>query len=346
MEGSDETQKKFSYPNADRPINEPSPALVHPLVHLSDALNQEKNKNPDQTERIHTFQSDVAGAVKNDNVSMIKIALAEKKRQEKQGTYDEVAEKRNYKGIIIGIIIIIILGGLGIGGWYVWGIINNGSAPATNVVNGFVTLPAPIEAEQKISIDVTNKYSSDIEKNILNEKNLPLGLGSIKQIIFTSKIGTSTSQVTSAGFLKAITARIPGQLERALDPNFFFGIYSYTPHDSFLLYKVASYDNAYAGMLAWEPYMQEDLRSVIVNKKIITDVASSTATTSVAAASPESSIFIDRVINNKDVRLLYNTDGSIKLLYSFIDQSTLIITSSDKSLKEVILRLTTGRISR
>lgn len=93
-QNQNDTPQSFSYPNADRPlpgspqdIAEQTPK-PRPTVHLQDALSQKTEADP-SIRPIKTFQSDVANAIKNDNVSMIKIALAEKKRQDKQGTYEE-----------------------------------------------------------------------------------------------------------------------------------------------------------------------------------------------------------------------------------------------------------------
>ena len=357
-------KKEFSYPNADRPVGDLSPTdgprapTAHPIVHIDEALEKGKSENKDKTPTIHTFQSDVANAIHTDNVSMIKVALAEKKRKEKQGTFDETAgapAQNKMIVVFIGIVILLLLIAGGV--WFGWNYFkaqtqNDASSndPAVSL-----TSRAPIEFEQVVLLNIDGKYVTDIEQAVRAEKNNELPFGTMKQIIFTKKIpaaqndlGTTSSKTRPAilsEWLSSIRSRASDSLIRALDPYFAFGIYSYTPHDSFVLLKVNSYDNAYAGMLEWERYMEPDLQGQLVNRPS-TDTALKASSSAPTSSGTGGKTFVDRVINNKDSRVLLDDSGNIMLLYSFIDQNTLVIASSDKALKEIIFRLTTGRIVR
>ncbi len=74
--------------------------------------------------------------------------------------------------------------------------------------------------------------------------------------------------------------------------------------------------------------------------------SSGAAIPSVRTVNQASATFEDRIIQNKDTRALIGLDGNIKFLYTFLDQKTLLIVSSERGLKEVQARLTTGRIRR
>ena len=49
--------------------------------------------------------------------------------------------------------------------------------------------------------------------------------------------------------------------------------------------------------------------------------------------------FTDKVLYNKDTRVLQNSPGNSVLIYGFLDSKTFIITNSEKALQEISLRL-------
>jgi hypothetical protein len=49
--------------------------------------------------------------------------------------------------------------------------------------------------------------------------------------------------------------------------------------------------------------------------------------------------FIDRIVQNKDVREFVTSDGKIIFLYSFIDNTKLVVTGSEATLSEILRRL-------
>lgn len=364
-----ELEKKFSFPNSDRydpnakqqaqDLNQP-----RPVVHITDALNIVPKKESGVEPNIRTFQADIADAIKNDNVSMIQMALSEKKRQEKRGNFEQAVEiKKNNNlfytaSIGIAILILIVFSG------FIF-YITSGSKSSTNTVatNSQITEPL-IYTEESIALNTNNRDSADIESLIRKEKEVKLELGNMKSILLTSGSGTSTQLLNTGDFLTLMRARVSDSLIRALDDNFLLGIYSFNPYDTFMVFRINSYDNAFAGMLQWENSMESDLGGLIITKRITlappvvsipttnTVTASSTAkeatkaTTTSQVGGFKRHIFIDKVLQNKDSRVLIDERGAILMLYSFLDKNTLVITSSDKALKEVLFRLTTGRIVR
>ena len=55
--------------------------------------------------------------------------------------------------------------------------------------------------------------------------------------------------------------------------------------------------------------------------------------------------FTDKVIQNKDTRILQK-DGRIIFLYSFIDEKTLVITTGEKPFEEILKRLHSAKLVR
>lgn len=371
-------EKKFSFPNADQYI----PGATGPLrpaenqtnigprktVNIMDALS-ESHKRPDGTDgfdtpNIRTYQGDVAGAIKNDNVSMIKIALAEKKRQdEKAGAslLDSSFQPDNTKLYVIigGLIALLVIGGL-VGGFFFL----RAQSTKEQVIIEEQKVPQLVYTEVSSNLDIDGKDSNDILRLLQLEKNALMDLGTMKAVILTTGQGTSTRPITTKEFFSALGTRAPYGLTGALSPNFTLGVYAYNPREMFALFKVNTYDAAFAGMLEWEPGIETDIGEIFINRPAKpveennTDVTNTdTQGTSTSSESQKVQItpslslfnqqtFEDRVIENKDARILPDSNGNQTMLYSFLDKETLVIATSEKSLKEIIFRLTTGRISR
>jgi hypothetical protein len=345
----------------------------------SDAEKNESSKN----DAIRTFQSDIAGRVKNDNVSMIKMALAEKMRQERnpgQNSYADVTRPRPGRGLLIAVIVIMFLITGGVIGmrWYF-------NRPIQPTISEIIAPDEPeilySEAEAAVSSD--NKSSDQIFRDLRTEIMADLDLGVIKRTLLTKGMGSSTKNTSASEFLDLLHTRVNDSLKAAFSGQYLLGSYSKDPHETFLLFKVDSYESAYAGMLAWEPFMEGDIGKLFPSSLIIattttsavetggqqsaqamTPASSSTVQTAVTAStSPISpalatssaaqrtvnqpvATFKDRIVQNKDARVLIDTDESIKFMYVFLDAKTLLIVSSERGLKEVLARMTTGRIRR
>ncbi len=354
MDDQNTTPRTFSYPNADRSLPEnpqptaPQQAQPKPTVHLQDALAEKSGFTTSSVHNIKTFQSEVASAVKKDNVSMIKIALAEKKRQDKQGTYEDIgASTSKNKAVLIGAFAVVVL--VVIGGAFAY-FYTRTPAPTT-VVNAPLAAQSQIfQSESSVQFDVTDKNYVDIEQFVQNQKNVKIEIGTIQQIKFVQTEGATTTELTSSEFLNVLRARTPESLLRALHNEFIFGIYSLSPRDSFAIFKIDpdSYDSAYAAMLEWERNLESDVGGIFINPVVTIppdDTGAASATSTLPTVVTQKS-FVDRVIQNKDSRVLLGNDGKIKMFYTFFDESTIVFASSEVVLKELAVRLTTGRIAR
>lgn len=92
-----------------------------------------------------------------------------------------------------------------------------------------------------------------------------------------------------------------------------------TKNSPFLIFEVASYDDAFAGALEWEKNMPSELMSFFPDLK--------------NAVERE---FKDVVIKNQDARVFESGDG--KIFYTFFNKKLLIITGSEKILEDIIKR--------
>ena len=217
---------------------------------------------------------------------------------------------------------------------------------------------------------VDNMDSNDIIKSIDQEKNGVMDTGTMKAVYLTTGEGTSTQALTTEQFFSVLGTRIPNSVVKSLDPVFLLGVYAYTPREMFVIFKVKSYDTAFAGMLDWEPNIETDIGNIFISNdstKSINPLTTSTVSTSTTASSSDLSAnpagtttpntgsslqiftqkrFVDKVLSNKDTRILQDQSGTPYMLYTFLDKNTLVIATSEKALKEILFRITTGRIIR
>ncbi len=138
------------------------------------------------------------------------------------------------------------------------------------------------------------------------------------QVYPTLRDGESLRPATSKEFFDTLAMHLPRTLENALDSGFMIGGITTTSPEPFLIIRSYNFDTLFSGLLDWEDTMPEDLAPLFGEP-----VATSTH-------------FTDAVQNNKSTRILYDTAGNEVLLYSFISQNVVIITTSGGALSRLI----------
>lgn len=231
-----ELERKFSFPNSDRfTKNQQEEELTNelnrpkPVVHITDALNIAKKEDNSDAQTIRTFQNDIADAIKSDNVSMIKVALAEKKRQESRGGFEEVlAEKKSDVMFYIATVVVALVVVVGFIGFVFFS-----TKPNTSTTNGAGTNATDkntqiIYTENSTVIDTNNRDANDIGRLVARIKDERFDLGTMKEIVFTAGSGTSTRRITTKEWFTLMRARASDSLVRSLDPSFEMGTYAFS----------------------------------------------------------------------------------------------------------------------
>jgi hypothetical protein len=152
------------------------------------------------------------------------------------------------------------------------------------------------------------------------------------------------------------------------------GIHSFDENEAFMILKADSYETAYSGMLAWEESIYPDFIPLFSRTPSVhiqpsapaqdqaaapigtTTASSSPAATSTPTATPVATStpvvqalpyrgnFIDQIVENHDARVMLNQYGDILLLWTFLDRSTIVITTNEATLREVISRISQANI--
>lgn len=283
-------------------------------------LENKKLNNEDQ-KVLRTYTSDMADAIRQNEVSVIKIALAEKEKREQEDIYKK-AEGSNISKIllVIGGIILIVTGI--IGSYFLF---QKKETSAPVVVKNFETF---INYDSYSSLDVTQIFSLSELLNLIKENN-PSDSGLVSALFLTKKVNENSELLTSSDFLSLIKSTAPGTLVRSLSDKYLLGKYSTNNKTPvvFLIFETNNYNQTYASMLEWEKTMLKDLFIIFDLNNIQSE--------SLTFEKP----WKDIIINNRDARVLYGENGEGILYYVFINKNNFVITSNKEALKEIISRL-------
>jgi hypothetical protein len=337
---------------------------------------QKENDNEEVNLRnIRTYSDDVASLVKNRKVSTAKIIMAEQKKRMVQQMNEEESEEKtskSKKGALIKFVISIIL--IGLGGGALWAAINFGIIPEdfANKLPGFKPNQSTIVGTQTIEVLANNKTNGEI-KNELLKKLSQIQSDNLDEIvelkvnfIEQTEDGEIKSSINSVGFLNIIGANVNNRFSRSLSEDFTYGVYKEVEPTPFIIFKTDDINISFAEILEWESFMYQDLKDmlklkpevpefIVVEQEVsttTTDGSEENATTTVEVAIPNPepkfnrSEFTDIVLSNRDVRAIVDDIGSIIMMYSFIDDETILFTKNINVFQQIIQRLSNQQLLR
>ncbi len=298
--------------------------------------NQERTPAdaPRQPAAIRTYEGDVASALKNQKTSVVSMVLAEKRRRAETAVDEQEKQPKSKKTMVVIIAVVGLLLILAVGIYLYIALQTHSSSAQQGIV-----LPEIILTDEEKEIDVTDLTSEKLVVTLKKERSTAsLSLGSIQHIFFTETTQDSvTGQkikklVETEKFVQLLDTRAPAAFLRSLNAGYIYGLHATNGTQPFVIFKTNSYETAFAGMLAWEENMREDLAIIV--------------TLAPALPAFNAPKFEDVVVKNRDVRVLKDASGKPELMYSFPDRSTLIITTNENTLKEIFDRLSTTRFTQ
>jgi hypothetical protein len=295
---------------------------------------------------IETYQGDIEKYVQSKNLSVVSIAAAEATRRAAQ----PVPETRSSISTIL-LNIAMVLGGICfilLAGGALYYILQ--PTPTVQI--------ATVEQAPFIMVDSTKIFSipsgpiahlSFLNALAAERDKLKIDPGLIAR--FNIGVASSTTNgiapLSTSAFLKLLSPNVPDTLLRALDQKtYLLGVHAYVENQPFIILKADSFDLAYSAMLLWENNMRQDLIPLFNKTPPVHLSAQPLATTS-ASSTPAIVIrsgFVDTVIDNHDARAVETTQGDILLFWSFIDRNTIVVTTTEATLHEIVKRLRTTPI--
>ena len=306
------------------------------------SIPQQPKKSGFVIPSVHTLNDDMQRVMRTQSLSVVKAsALEEKKKHAREKAQQELsstdfsqpqAKKHRTTTILFILIAVFLILGAAVGGGFFW----YHSLQTAPLPTG-VSTQSIIFAEQAKGLSISNTSPTILKtalSQLRNDQSLPAG--SITRIVATYTASTTIGSTaipqaaTPEQFFSAIGASPPLQLINALGSKIFIGVHAIDGNQPVIIIPVTSYENAFAGMLAWEPSMAKELTPFFPNAPV--SVASPDGSTT-------GSSFSDIVIKNYDVRMLADSSGNPAILYSFPTQNWLVITSSPYTFIEVLGRL-------
>jgi hypothetical protein len=311
---------------------------------------------------LRTYERDVADMIRKQQASVITVKLAEQRKEEvlKEGTAPVVVKSyaRNALFAMLGLAL-VVLSALLFG--FIYFLKTKNAEPEEKAPIITTLIPRDLERTinlSGISYEQLTRTFSDFAFEAYPDD-------SIAHI----NIVEGTTEARPETFFTRAAPHVPSPLTRAFNGKMFAGVYTLGANHPFFIVQIDSFDNAFAGMLAWEPNMYADLKPLITKAQPtmpimpVQQIATSTATSTAGAATGSGTAtsaplfvprtiptpnarFSDAIIQNKDTRVLRNSQDDIILIYSFIDQHTLVIVDSESTLKEVIGRFTAAKLIR
>lgn len=292
--------------------------------------NKPNINNQGELKNIRTYMTDMADSVRANEISVLKVALAEQNKHEREDLYRKVEGTPTKKVFwFIGGIVFIACA------IYGYQFLTKKIAQNNEVVK-FVKIESIIPYDEISTLEVS--ISGSLVENIKKIKNELAATkdNSIKFISITEEInGLKEIAPVSDLFSNLGFTSAPSSLVRSLSDSYMIGTYTKTVGEAaslFIILQPKDYEYAYAGMLEWEKGMAGDMFGLF------------SLDSSESIVQLNSRKFKDIIINNKDTRVLLNESNKEILYYMFIDKNNMIITDSKDTIKEVIARLITKNI--
>lgn len=296
---------------------------------------------PSSVASVHTLKDDLQTIVRDKKMSLVRAVALESEKKKGQehlaGPHSLSDKARSHK--IIGIAFVaMVFAALGlVAFWGVRSVLRQSADDARPTA-----APSLMFAEATIAFPQETRTGVDLKRTLAaGVRSVPnISLGAVLHIVPTSSqtnaSGAATEQAMGIGdFLNAMDAQATPELIRSFRGDFFLGFHQTAGKLSpVLIIPVTSYERAFAGMLAWEPFVNADLTP------IFTSIPPQTV--------DEKGLFVERqfqdaLINNYDVRFIKDDSGAAQLLYSFPTRTMLIIAESPYSFTEVLSRLRASR---
>lgn len=289
-------------------------------------------KTPSSTiSPIHTLKSDMARTIRDQEMSMASMALAEQNRQRNRAGEEK---KSGGRWLLIILIIILLLAAGGALGFIfyrpqilelktkLWERFFPETAPAAVNTPPIALLPTDRLETVNLTNAAAGNLRSTLTQIIKNEK-----IPGVKGIIFQNNGQTASFR----DWHDKLALGWNEELLTALKPTFLFGVYqNENEKTGFLIIEINQPARARSGLRRAE------------NELIIRLLPIINGETRAAAPSEQTTDFSDRLFRNLEIRTWSGENGEQALAYGLIADREIIIAKNEKILGALVERLATG----
>ena len=277
---------------------------------------------------LRTYELDAAKLMNKEKTSLVSINIAETKKH--RAAISAVTTASRAMSLYVSIILVVA--GASVLALIYYYSQTKGAPPVV------VKPDSIISADVFKDIDISGMNATSIITTLGNTLSIQIPPTSLARFNLQKNIAGIPKNITSKEFMETVASQAPPALIRSFEPDFAIGVYNGLSREPFIIFKVASYENAYAGMLLWEKTLPDELGGFI-------SVGAKVSASPFITPEP-TEIFEDKLVSNKDTRIWRNESGATAILYSFIDKNTLLITRDEAALKAISTKLVTTQYIR
>ena len=199
-----------------------------------------------KTSGLQTFQHEVAEAMRQGQGNIIKIAVAEEARNQKESQANLASSPENKKYLVMTIVL-VGLGILALAGYFVFRAENVPTVTTTQTQQ----VSSLVRTENHVPLMIGDLSSDSVTAKIAEVVSGSVGSrNTISDIYFVTTEKGPYGSVTSSQFFDAVGSTIPSSLTLALGSKFMFVVYQVTNPVQILLFKTDSYQSSFAVILS------------------------------------------------------------------------------------------------
>ncbi len=297
----------------------PEPAPVTPSMAAAPQMEYSDDMRK-QLPPIRTFNSDLAQAIREKGGSVVRVAIAENERHQRDAAEQSIKSKKNIAFTAFGMIAIICAAGFA-----AWSYVHKQASSVVTPTN--TALPTSLIPSE--SAQIVNASGMQVPELVAAIRGITadpgIQPGTVKNIVVTEG---GTARMSSARFLEVLGTHAPTGFSQALLPDFMIGTYLYEQGSLFIIMHGTAHDFLLAGILGWEPYLFDDMTPLF-----------GIDTSGFTKAELQNMQFRDAVIANRDARAVLDKSGRPLFFYSFLDANTIVLAADSKTLGEIVRRL-------
>ncbi|MFA5791994.1 MAG: hypothetical protein WC884_03065 [Candidatus Paceibacterota bacterium] len=286
-----------------------------------------ENENSDGAGKIvQTYAGDMAEVIENDTEGLVKKIIHGEEQHEAEKRNLSPLSKKNKILMFVSILLII----------FALIIFFSFFKKNTNIVDVEKQFASLIFNDQNSFLEILGFKKEEIIQTVLNKINTTkVKVGGVEGIYLTE----NKQIIGLRRFITLIKSSFsPGDNTLFINDNFLMGVVlsglkstSPTAGDFFILLKARSTADIFDALRKWEDNLLSDLHGFLgINISSDTNYLFNKN-------------FEDNIIENKNARVLYDKDGQLVVMYFFADDNSVVITNTQNSAHEIMLRLISNR---
>lgn len=183
------------------------------------------------------------------------------------------------------------------------------------VVVAPIFIPTLFKTDTQAEIALSSDKTTFLSELVTRVATAPSG---VSQFYPVAGIDSERHSATAEEIFTTLNTRMGSKTIRSFEDTLILGGVTTQKNEPFMVLHSFNFDTLFSGLLAWEPSLMNDMSPFF------------------GAAPTATSKFTDATLHNKPTRILHDAMGNEILLYSFANQSTVIITTSRAALALIL----------